>query len=191
MRAARATASAVSLAFASRDSYSTRFFFARRALNCLTRSPIDSRRWARLIFVAARGARLKRLFRPELVGVATAICLVAVVVGVAFFLTSPHESGVKGMVRCASSVASCRLTPNKAVVYVMFYQAPFNSWNPPTSSYETDAQGRFQIPLTPGTYWLAAEKQGGVFASDKGQEVVVRAGAMTDVTIDIDLCLPQ
>jgi len=72
----------------------------------------------------------------------------------------------------------------------MFRQAPFNPWNPPSSSFKTDAQGRFQIPLAPGNYWLAAEKQGGVFASESGQPVVVLAGKMTDVTFDIDLHLP-
>jgi hypothetical protein len=120
-----------------------------------------------------------------------AICLAAAVVGVALFLMSPRESGVHGVVRCAQAVTSCHLTPNTAVVYVMSYQEPFNPWNPPSSSYKTDTQGRFQIPLAPGTYWLAAEKQSGVYASERGQEVVVRAGAVTDLTIDIELHLPQ
>ena len=141
--------------------------------------------------MGAPSVPMKSLSRAGLVAIATAICLAALVVGLALVLTSPHESGVKGVVRCAPSVASCRLTSNNAVVYVMFHQAPFNPWNPPSSFYRTDAQGGFQIPLAPGTYWLAAEKQGGVFASERGQEVVVRAGAMTDVTIDIDLHLPQ
>jgi hypothetical protein len=140
--------------------------------------------------MGAPGVRMKSLSQPVLVAGATATSLAAVV-GLALVLTSSHESGVEGVVRCAPAVASCRQTPNNPVVYVMSYQAPFNPWNPPSSSYKTDAQGRFQIPLAPGNYWLAAEKQGGVFASDRSQEVVVRAGAVTDLTIDIDLHSPQ
>jgi hypothetical protein len=45
--------------------------------------------------------------------------------------------------------------------------------------------------LAPGNYSLAAEKQGGVFASERSQEVVVRAGALTDLIIDIDFRTPQ
>ena len=141
--------------------------------------------------MSSRRVRLRGLSRAELLALATAICFAVVVVGLALVLTSSHESGVRGVVRCAPSVAACHLSPNKAFVYVMFVQALFNPWNPPSSSFQTDAQGRFQIGLAPGTYWLAAEKQRGVFASEAGQEVTVRAGTMTEITIDIDLHLPQ
>jgi hypothetical protein len=141
--------------------------------------------------VAARSRRLKSPPRRELVAVAITFCLAALVVGLALVLLSPHESGIKGIVRCAPAVNFCGRTPGNAVVYVLFSDAAFNPFNPPSTSYQTDAQGRFKISLAAGTYWVAAEKEGGVLASEGKQLVVVKGGAMTDVTIELDLHLPQ
>jgi len=135
-----------------------------------------------------RGRPQRRL----LVDAVIVLCLVAIVVGLVFVLITPRESGIKGVVRCATPVASCRLSPSTASVYLMTHNGPFNPWQPPSSSstFQTDAEGHFQIKLAPGTYWLAAEKAGGGYASEGTQEVIVRPGAITSVTIDLDLHLP-
>jgi hypothetical protein len=141
--------------------------------------------------VAARSRPLKSLSRRELVAVAITLCLAAFVVGLALVVLSPHKPGIKGVVRCAPAVNSCGRTPGNAVVYLLFSGAAFNPFNPPSTSYPTDAQGHFEISLAPGTYWVAAEKEGGVLASEGKPPVVVKEGAMTDVTIELDLHLPQ
>jgi hypothetical protein len=141
--------------------------------------------------VAARSRRFKSPSRRELVAVTITLCFAALVVGLALVLFSPHESGIKGVVRCAPAINSCGRTPGNAVVYLLFSDVAFNPFNPPSTSYQTDAQGHFKISVAPGTYWVAAEKEGGVLASDGKQPVVVKGGAMTEVTIELDLNLPQ
>jgi hypothetical protein len=141
--------------------------------------------------VAARSRSLKSPSRRELVAGAITLCLAAFVVGLALVVLSPHESGIKGVVRCAPAIHSCGRSTSNAFVYVLFSDVPFNPFDPPSTSYQTDAQGRFQISLAPRTYWVAAEKEGGVLASEGKQPVVVKEGAMTDVTIELDLHLPQ
>jgi hypothetical protein len=110
-------------------------------------------------------------------------------------LSSRHESGIKGVVRCAAEVTSCRLTPVTAAVYVMLDRVVFKPFGPPVEPYKhlvTDNSGHFQVALPPGTYWIAAERQdNSAFASDEFAKVIVQAGTMTDITIDLDLHSPQ
>lgn len=126
-----------------------------------------------------------------------AVSLIVVVgaVGLVITLSSPRESGIKGVVRCAAPVTSCRLSPVTAVVYVVLNPVVFNPFGPPAEPYKqvvTDSGGRFQVVLPPGTYWIAAEKRDNfAFASDQFAKVAVQSGTMTDVALDLDLHLPQ
>jgi hypothetical protein len=99
--------------------------------------------------------------------------------GIGLDLSSVHDSGVQGAVRCPAGLTPCR--PDKATVYVVFDRVlPFYS-HPPDDPYKkvtTDAEGRFRIVMPPGTYWIAAAKEGWVLASD-------------DFVPDLDLHLPM
>src|SRR5919204_5351525 len=93
---------------------------------------------------------------------------------------SPGVSGIKGWVQCAAPVLSCKAGPARAFVYVMSSHDRFNPFDPPSSRYETDLSGHFEIPLAPGTYWVAAAKDRGDYASEGAKEVVVSKGRMAN-----------
>lgn len=126
---------------------------------------------------------------------AVSLLVVVAAVGLVITISSRHESGIDGVVRCAAPVTSCRLTPVTAVVYVVLDPVVFNPFAPPAEPYKqlvTDSSGHFQVVLPPGTYWIAAEKRdNSVFASDEFAKVAVQSGSMTDITLDLDLHLPQ
>ena len=110
-------------------------------------------------------------------------------------LAANQGSGVKGVVRCADLVNNCRVTSATAVVYVTLERTAFNPWSPPAAPYKelvTDQSGNFTVALPPGTYWFAAEKHGNpAFASSDFVEVTVQADRTTNVTLELDLHLPQ
>lgn len=141
------------------------------------------------------GGRLKVFYRRWWMEVAVSVLVVVAAVSLVIGLSSRHESGIKGVVRCAAEVTSCRLTPVTAEVYVMPDRVVFDPFSPPAEPYKqlvTDSSGHFQVVLPPGTYWIAAEKRdNSAFASDEFARVAVQDGTMTDVTIDLDIHLPQ
>jgi hypothetical protein len=51
---------------------------------------------------------------------------------------------------------------------------------------ESDASGRFELPLAPGTYELSIEADGGGPPTAKPQTVTVEPGAFAEVTLLVD-----
>ena len=145
--------------------------------------------------MVSSGGRLKVFYRRWWMEMAVSLLVVVAAVSLVISLSSRHDSGIKGVVRCAAEVTSCRLTPVTAVVYVMLDRVVFNPFGPPVEPYKrlvTDSSGHFQVALPPGTYWIAAEKRdNSAYASDEFAKVTVQAGTMTDITLDLDLHLPQ
>jgi hypothetical protein len=88
-------------------------------------------------------------YQRPLIYIAAGVCMAAVVFLFALLLASGHQSGILGVVRCAPAVNACGRTNSKAVVYVLPNDAPFSPFNPPSSSYQTDDKGHFQISLDP------------------------------------------
>src|SRR5207244_11058305 len=91
---------------------------------------------------------------------AVSLLVVVAAVSLVISLSSRHESGIKGVVRCAADVTSCRINPVTAVVYVMLDRVVFNPFGLPLEPYKrlvTASSGHFQIALAPGTYCIAAE----------------------------------
>lgn len=150
---------------------------------------------SRHIAVASSGGRVKVLYRLRWMEMTVSLLVLIAAVSLAISLSSRHEPGIKGVVRCAAPVTSCRLTPVTAVVYVVLDRAVFDPFAPPAEPYKqliTDKSGHFQVVLPPGTYWIAAEKRdNSVFASDEFAKVAVRSSTMTDITLELDLHSPQ
>jgi hypothetical protein len=137
------------------------------------------------------GSRFSGLSLGWWAKVAVGLGLVGLAFGVGLELSSPQDSGLQGNVRCPAGLTAC--SPDKTAVYVVFDRMPFYP-NPPLDPYRkvtTDARGHFRIVIPPGTYWIAAAKEGWVLASDDFVPVRVEASKMTDVTVDLDLHLPM
>ena len=114
--------------------------------------------------MGALGGRSNQLSLGRWVKAALGLCLAGLALGIALELSSSHDAGLQGTVRCPAGLTPCR--PDKATVYVVFDRVPFYP-NPPRNPYKevtTDGDGHFRIVIPPGTYWIAAAREGWVLA---------------------------
>jgi hypothetical protein len=125
------------------------------------------------------------LVKDGLISITLAASLIAVVL-----VVLPHPTGVSGVVRgqnCTQIRTSrtCAVTPVKATVSVT--DRP-DSPNRLFAIAETGDDGRFQIALQPGTYWLSAANKTDNKSQVQSKQVrlTVRANETANVRIDLE-----
>jgi len=122
--------------------------------------------------------------KAGLLGLAVATSLVAILL---FVL--PHSTGVSGGVRGQSctqigTTRTCALTPIKAMVSVTDRR---DYPNRVFASVETGGDGRFQIALPPGSYWLSTANETGNKSQVQSKQVRFTVQAEETVNVRVDL----
>ncbi len=96
----------------------------------------------------------------------------------------PIEQGIKGKVFCNDKVDPVPCT-TKVEIEPIPSNPSMGSYGP-VKTVETDSQGNFSIELASGTYTITPEpkKDFPVFAPPLPNPVIVKDGAMTEITIN-------
>ena len=111
--------------------------------------------------------------------------LILVLATCSIYSPTPRGSGIAGQVLVGPM---CSVVQQGQECPDQTYQATLTVKSPSgvqIVQFQTDAQGRFQVPLVPGEYILHPESPNGIpFAGD--QSFVVETGTYTQLTVHYD-----
>ena len=111
--------------------------------------------------------------------------LILVLATCSIYNPTPRGSGIEGQVLIGPM---CPIVQQGQECPDQPYQTTLTVYNRnglQIAQFQTDAQGRFRVPLVPGEYVLHPESPDGIsFASD--QSFVVETGRYTQITVNYD-----